>query len=129
MGNSMSLKLSMILLSSILALVVIIEGGVLSNGNANILQQANQINQVEVPILNNAHKLKLAVVQVQQWLTDISATRGLDGLDDGFIEAENNAQLFEQLIRYAPLWLVARLIVLIVHHRLVWHRLQWLLCF
>jgi len=28
--------------------------------------------------------IKFDVVQVQQWLTDISATRGLDGLNDGF---------------------------------------------
>jgi len=27
-------------------------------------------------------------VQVQQWLTDISATRGKEGFDDGFSEAE-----------------------------------------
>jgi methyl-accepting chemotaxis protein len=32
------------------------------------------------------------VIQVQQWLTDISATRGLDGLNDGFDEAESAAQ-------------------------------------
>jgi len=31
---------------------------------------------------------KLDVVQIQQWLTDISATRGLPGFDDGFAEAE-----------------------------------------
>ena len=48
--------------------------------------------EVEVPILDKAHSLKLAVVQVQQWLTDISATRGLNGLDDGFQQAEENAQ-------------------------------------
>ena len=32
------------------------------------------------------------VIQVQQWLTDISATRGLDGLDDGLAQAETFAQ-------------------------------------
>jgi len=31
--------------------------------------------------------LNLDIVQIQQWLTDVSATRGLDGLDDGFDEA------------------------------------------
>ncbi|WP_051302761.1 methyl-accepting chemotaxis protein [Sedimenticola selenatireducens] len=35
---------------------------------------------------------------MQQWLTDISATRGRDGLDDGFTEAENNAKEFRKLI-------------------------------
>jgi len=34
------------------------------------------------------------IVQVQQWLTDISATRGLDGLDDGFALAEDYSRKF-----------------------------------
>ncbi len=33
-------------------------------------------------------KLKVDVIQVQQWLTDISATRGIEGFDDGLDEAE-----------------------------------------
>ncbi len=32
------------------------------------------------------------VIQVQQWLTDISATRGVEGFDDGFDEAEIHYQ-------------------------------------
>ena len=35
------------------------------------------------------------VIQVQQRLTDISATRDLDGLDDGFDEAQNSADSFK----------------------------------
>lgn len=35
-----------------------------------------------------AERLKLDVVQVQQWLTDISATRAAEGYDDGFIVAD-----------------------------------------
>ncbi|MDH4224660.1 MAG: methyl-accepting chemotaxis protein [Deltaproteobacteria bacterium] len=38
-----------------------------------------------------AQQMKLNVVQVQQWLTDISATRGQDGLNDGFELAQLNA--------------------------------------
>ena len=41
-------------------------------------------------------EVKLDVVQVQQWLTDISATRAADGLDDGFKEAEKFAGLFRR---------------------------------
>ncbi|WP_171015769.1 methyl-accepting chemotaxis protein [Devosia sp. FKR38] len=40
--------------------------------------------------------LRLDVVQVQQWLTDISATRGLDGLNDGYDEAEAYASRFAE---------------------------------
>jgi len=41
-----------------------------------------------------AKDMKLNVVQVQQWLTDISATGAAEGLDDGLDEAETNAQAF-----------------------------------
>lgn len=50
-----------------------------------------------------AEDIKLSVVQVQQWLTDISATRGAQGYDDGFDEAETQAQnvytLLDQLVK------------------------------
>lgn len=39
-----------------------------------------------------AGDLKLSVVQVQQWLTDISATRGAEGYDDGLTEAAAYAE-------------------------------------
>lgn len=48
---------------------------------------------------NLAKDIKLNVVQVQQFLTDISATRGLSGLDDGYKEAEENAKLFHENIK------------------------------
>ena len=41
-----------------------------------------------------ARQMKQDVVQVQQWLSDISATRAQDGLDDGFDEAEKSSQSF-----------------------------------
>ena len=37
-----------------------------------------------------SQEIKLDVVQVQQYLSDIGATRGEDGLDDGLKEAEKN---------------------------------------
>src|SRR5699024_3877980 len=45
-----------------------------------------------------AQQLKIDVVQVQQFLTDISATRALDGLDDGFELAEQHAENFRTVI-------------------------------
>jgi methyl-accepting chemotaxis protein len=39
-------------------------------------------------------RMQFDVVQVQQWLTDISATRGLDGLNDGFDVAAEFADRF-----------------------------------
>ncbi|MCG8572641.1 MAG: methyl-accepting chemotaxis protein [Spirochaetes bacterium] len=45
-----------------------------------------------------AKEMQLCVVQVQQWLTDISATRGAPGFDDGFAEAENYVILFNDYL-------------------------------
>jgi len=41
-----------------------------------------------------AQGMRVNVIQVQQFLTDISATRGRDGLDDGIGQAEENYQSF-----------------------------------
>jgi methyl-accepting chemotaxis protein len=46
-------------------------------------------------------EIRLDVVQVQQWLTDISATRGLDGLNDGDEKAAEYAEKFSKDITAA----------------------------
>ncbi len=46
-------------------------------------------NRVEPMVLEAMH-FRFNVAQVQQWFTDVSATRGLDGLDDGFFLAEQH---------------------------------------
>ncbi len=45
--------------------------------------------------------IQINVIQVQQWLTDISATRGLNGLNDGFDMAQENANDFYKNINAA----------------------------
>ncbi len=47
-----------------------------------------------ISLTNTAHQMDKDVIQIQQWLTDISATRGGDGLDDGFKQAEASYQSF-----------------------------------
>lgn len=42
-----------------------------------------------------AYQMKLDVAEVQQFLSDISATRAQDGLDDGFRNAEESARSFQ----------------------------------
>ena len=86
------------LLASMLALTLVIESGVIMTNSIRLSKQIEKFDQIDISILNNAHKVKFHVVQVQQWLTDISATRGLDGLNDGFDEAKNNALEFKTLI-------------------------------
>lgn len=55
----------------------------ISNDNAKLAQHYD-------PMVSYAKAFQLDVVQIQQWLTDISATRGLDGLNDGFDVAKEH---------------------------------------
>lgn len=61
----------------------------------SILQSSVALNQrvtdKDIPLLRITDEIRLDVIQVQQWLTDISATRGQDGLNDGLDEAEKFA--------------------------------------
>jgi methyl-accepting chemotaxis protein len=43
-----------------------------------------------------AMDMKIEMILVQEHLTDISATRAMDGFDDGFAEAERHAGLFRE---------------------------------
>jgi methyl-accepting chemotaxis protein len=65
---------------------------------ANGLQSSSELTKANVDeaakFAGIARQMKLDVVQVQQWLTDISATQAKDGLDDGFDEAEKSYQSF-----------------------------------
>ena len=49
-------------------------------------------NNIRMAII--AQQMRIDVIQIQQWLTDISATRAQNGLDDGFVEAENSYNSF-----------------------------------
>ena len=42
-----------------------------------------------------ASAMNIHLIQVKQWLTDISATRGAEGYDDGFDEAESHSKDFK----------------------------------
>ena len=53
------------------------------------------------PLTEAANSIQFDVVQVQQWLTDISATRGLDGLNDGFDVAATFATKFNEDVKRA----------------------------
>ncbi|SHH97202.1 methyl-accepting chemotaxis protein [Desulfosporosinus lacus] len=64
----------------------------------NNLEQVREMDKKYFTTLSKAEELKLNVVQVQQWLTDISATGAAEGFDDGFDEAEKHAQNVEMII-------------------------------
>jgi len=55
----------------------------------------------EVPLIIVIKDIEINVIQVQQWLTDVSATRGLDGMDDGFKKAAEQAAAFAANVKKA----------------------------
>ena len=86
----------------VIALIVFVSVGVLcvwiwiSNQKVHAIAQASRKTSVEFAL--KAKEMTLDVVQVQQWLTDISATRGAEGFDDGFGEARKYADHFRKLM-------------------------------
>lgn len=86
---------------SIMAIIVVqlAASGLLSLGSQralsqtghNLIEEANSALKLQ-GLLSN---IQLDVVQVQQYLQDISATRGLDGLDDGDDKAAQSAANFQ----------------------------------
>lgn len=49
-------------------------------------------------VVEHIKDVQIDVIQVQQWLTDISATRGLDGLNDGLAKAGAHAERFRTAV-------------------------------
>ena len=82
-----------ILIPSSISLVLVILTAFWIYYVGNEVRALAQLAKVDGLILTNAaHQMDMDVIEMQQWLTDISATRSLDGLDDGFIQAEKSYQ-------------------------------------
>lgn len=58
--------------------------------------QLNNYKTYTLPILLVTQQLSVDVIQVQQFLTDTSATRAQDGLDDGISQAKKHAISFRE---------------------------------
>lgn len=67
--------------------------------------QTTQARDQSAVFAERARRMQFDVVQVQQWLSDISATRGLDGLDDGYaVAAESRDSFFVNLNEFKTLF-------------------------
>lgn len=79
-------------------LIFITLSGIQLYYSVKILQGTEAIENQHFSTVLKADALKENVIQVQQWLTDISATRGLNGLDDGFDKARESAATVKGLL-------------------------------
>ncbi|WP_320822224.1 response regulator [Reinekea sp.] len=78
------------------ALVVNIALAVKATRDIHMLQQVlSNSESVLTATVKQGYQARLNSIQVQQWLTDISATRAQNGLDRGFAEAKKAHDQFE----------------------------------
>ncbi len=88
MLNNLQIK-QVLMYASGLVVVVLLIGAVMNQSNLSMIK--NNVEEQKVEILPNTFdflSLQLSVIQIQQWLTDVSATRAAKGFDDGYEEAE-----------------------------------------
>jgi methyl-accepting chemotaxis protein len=78
----------------LVAAVSLLESAAFSKAALEIKRSYSGLSAEALPMVRSAQAMKLNVAEVQQFLSDLSATRGLDGLDDGPKRAEENAALF-----------------------------------
>jgi methyl-accepting chemotaxis protein len=90
---------------AVLGVLAVMAGGggtvALTRVNGDIIRSVATTDRRENVLLPAEEALagiKLSIVQVQQYLSDISATRGLDGLDDGLTKAGEEAKKFAEQV-------------------------------
>ncbi len=69
-----------------------------ANDSVAVGTAITEVRDHAVDLALKGEAMRLHVVQVQQFLTDISATRAAEGFADGFDEAEVHAQAFRDLL-------------------------------
>ncbi|MCM3289524.1 methyl-accepting chemotaxis protein [Paenibacillus sp. MER 180] len=70
------------------------------NASSNQLSTMKEIKERTLQSTLLADNMKLSVVQVQQWLTDIGVTRAQDGMDDGFNQAAKYVSQFQADVQH-----------------------------
>lgn len=85
-----NVKIRTILVSVASLVIVVLVIGTSMNSMSLTEVEENSNKQMEEVLPNTFDflNLQLNVIQIQQWLTDVSATRGYEGFDDGFDEAQ-----------------------------------------
>ncbi|OJX78246.1 methyl-accepting chemotaxis protein [Magnetospirillum sp. 64-120] len=68
---------------------------------SEITGRAQQVSSQSIKLYGAIKDMNLMVAQVQQYLTDISATQAKDGLDDGFDKAQEAADSYADAVKRA----------------------------
>lgn len=87
MLNNLKIKQILILISGVVMAVLVATVVFNYNSVRDIEHSVKKQGEEILPNLFDFEELRFNVVQIQQWLTDVSATRGAEGYDDGYAEA------------------------------------------
>lgn len=94
----MSLKLRIIIGACLVVALCLVQLFSTISLTKEVAIDIDTVENKNLVLIKHINQVKIDVIQVQQWLTDISATREMDGLDDGFKEADKAALSFRQSI-------------------------------
>lgn len=99
MIKNLKIRSKLFLITMVTTILLIFAYTVLFIQEKSIIESVEYSLDVSFEYAIKAKDMEKHVVEVQQWLTDISATRGADGFDDGFDEAESSRQNFLSKLR------------------------------
>ncbi len=88
MLGKFSLRIQITGLAALIILMFLLLNLFVRTDIKKLLNRIEVINETTLPQALAFSELRFNAVQIQQWLSDISATRGEDGYDDGFQKAE-----------------------------------------
>ena len=87
MLKNLSFKNQLLSVGIIIAITLVVNILISYNISHDVRSHVHEKDKEIEPHLFNFLRLQKDVIQVQQWLTDISATRAAEGFDDGYSEA------------------------------------------
>ena len=85
---NIKIKTILISVASMVVAVMLLSTFLNQRGLNALASYSNQQMEEVLPNTFDFLSLQLNVIQIQQWLTDVSATRAQEGFDDGFDEAK-----------------------------------------
>ena len=86
--KDISIRLKLFLGFGVVCIFFVIIGIVIIRSNNKTINELEGVKNEILPHTINFIETKRDIEQIQQWLTDISATRAEEGYDDGYKEAE-----------------------------------------
>jgi methyl-accepting chemotaxis protein len=89
---SQTIQFKFLLLVGLIFFSLLLQSLLVYQNSASTEEGLQREHQLVIPMLESLDQLEIDIIQIQQWLTDISATRGQNGLNDGLSLAERYYQ-------------------------------------